>query len=238
MWYEWWESFYPADQEDDAATVLGLTRSSMFKEVRSVTFDPTTEFDPSVMAPSSTTVLWEGSSENLTHAATGGRVRVASYRLTEDGLYFASGVISNKEELLPLWGVADVDLSQGPTQKLRKVGDLKLKLDPVATRTYGQMDLTLKSISDPKTVRSLILQQANDVRRYWNNWRQQRAVEQRRAGAVQLNNVPATASTPSSPTSDAQDDLLARLTKLGDMKQAGLLSEEEFTAAKAKLIGQ
>jgi hypothetical protein len=31
-------------------------------------------------------------------------------------------------------------------------------------------------------------------------------------------------------------DLMAQLTKLGEMKQAGLLSEEEFAAAKAKLL--
>jgi hypothetical protein len=30
---------------------------------------------------------------------------------------------------------------------------------------------------------------------------------------------------------------MAQLTKLCEMKQAGLLSEEEFAAAKAKLLG-
>jgi hypothetical protein len=30
---------------------------------------------------------------------------------------------------------------------------------------------------------------------------------------------------------------MAQLAKLGEMKQAGLLSDEEFAAAKAKLLG-
>lgn len=34
-----------------------------------------------------------------------------------------------------------------------------------------------------------------------------------------------------------QDDMIAQLTKLSELKTAGVLSEEEFTAAKAKLLG-
>ncbi len=34
----------------------------------------------------------------------------------------------------------------------------------------------------------------------------------------------------------AGDDLMTQLTKLADLKAAGILSEEEFTAAKAKLL--
>ena len=33
------------------------------------------------------------------------------------------------------------------------------------------------------------------------------------------------------------DDLMAQLTKLADLKAAGVLSDEEFAAAKAKLLG-
>jgi hypothetical protein len=33
------------------------------------------------------------------------------------------------------------------------------------------------------------------------------------------------------------DESLAQLKKLGDLKQAGVLTDEEFTAAKAKLLG-
>lgn len=199
--------------------------------------DPTTEFDPLVMAPTSTTVLWESSSENLASMATGGHVTNASYKLTEDGLYFASGILSTKQEILPLWTVLDVNLTQGPTQRLRKVGDLLLKLDPDGAKIYGHLNPILKSIPDPQTVRSLILRQANEVRNYWNDWRQGRAVEQRRAGAVHINNPPQSPSEPAA-GSEPNDDFMAQLAKLSEMKEAGLLSEEEFTAAKARLLGQ
>lgn len=38
------------------------------------------------------------------------------------------------------------------------------------------------------------------------------------------------------PTAPA-DDTIAQLTKLGDLKTAGILTDAEFTAAKAKLLG-
>ena len=34
-----------------------------------------------------------------------------------------------------------------------------------------------------------------------------------------------------------QDDLLSQLSKLGELKNAGVLTEDEFSAAKAKLLG-
>jgi uncharacterized protein HemX len=34
-----------------------------------------------------------------------------------------------------------------------------------------------------------------------------------------------------------QDDMMAQLSKLGHMNQAGILSDAEFSAAKAKLLG-
>lgn len=46
--------------------------------------------------------------------------------------------------------------------------------------------------------------------------------------------IPAPAPTP---TPTASVDLVAELQKLGDLKSQGLLSESEFEAAKARLLG-
>ncbi len=199
-----------------------------------MTFDPTTDFDPAMMTPTSTTVLWEGSSKDLMNTATGGRVTNASYKLTEDGIHFASGVISNHEEIVPLWAIRDVDLKQGWSQKARHVGDLNLKIDDSAAANYGQLNLQLKSISDPQSVRGTILKQANEVRTFWNERRQQLTLERQRAGASQINTAPPPAQDPA--PAAPQDDLMAQLDRLGNMKQAGLLTDEEFAAAKAKLL--
>jgi Bacterial PH domain/Short C-terminal domain len=200
-----------------------------------MTFDPTTEFDPVMMTPSSTTVLWEGTSQDLMNKATGGHVTNASYKITEDGIHFASGLVSTKEEIVPLWAVRDVDLKQGWSQKARHVGSLTLKIDDAAAATYGQLDLQIKSVPDPHSVRAVILKQANETRTYWNNRRHQLHIEEQRAGATQINTAAAPVQAPA-PTAAPQDDLMSQLTRLGDMKEAGLLTEEEFAAAKAKLL--
>jgi hypothetical protein len=82
--------------------------------------------------------------------------------------------------------------------------------------------LVLKSIADPQNVKRLILEQANKVRVQWNEWRQQQTIERNRAGAAQ---VFASRSPAASPT-QADDDPMAKLTKLGEMKEAGLLTDE------------
>lgn len=48
--------------------------------------------------------------------------------------------------------------------------------------------------------------------------------------------IPAPTPTPT-PTPTASVDLVAELQKLGDLKSQGLLSESEFEAAKARLLG-
>ena len=50
----------------------------------------------------------------------------------------------------------------------------------------------------------------------------------------------AAAPAPAAPAPAAPapgDDLMSQLSKLADLKAAGILSDEEFTAAKAKLLG-
>ena len=39
------------------------------------------------------------------------------------------------------------------------------------------------------------------------------------------------------PAAPAEDDAIAQIEKLGELKEKGLLTEEEFSAQKAKLLG-
>ena len=55
------------------------------------------------------------------------------------------------------------------------------------------------------------------------------------AQAEQKAAVQAAAQQPAPPAASG-DDLIAQLEKLGGLKASGVLTEEEFTAAKAKLI--
>jgi len=42
---------------------------------------------------------------------------------------------------------------------------------------------------------------------------------------------------PPQPAAPAQDDMITQLQKLGELKAAGVLTEEEFAAQKAKILG-
>ncbi|MEV0897096.1 SHOCT domain-containing protein [Actinoplanes sp. NPDC049802] len=50
--------------------------------------------------------------------------------------------------------------------------------------------------------------------------------------------APATPTLEAAPTAGGGGALMAQLVKLGEMKTAGLLTDEKFTAAKAKLLAQ
>jgi hypothetical protein len=71
-------------------------------------------------------------------------------------------------------------------------------------------------------------------RRQANRWSQQEEAqyyEQQQAMAAQQ----AAAAPP--PAAPAEDDAIAQIEKLGALKEKGLLTEEEFAAQKAKLLG-
>jgi len=187
--------------------------------------------------PASQTVLWQGSPSDFASMATGGRIQTAGYVLTEDALRFASGVLSTREEQVPLWAVLDADIQQSLAQKTRGVADLRLTLNQ--QNPLGLTNVVLKSIKEAKSVRDLILQQANAVRMHWMTFNQQQAAYVAAAGASQIVVGPGSASTPA-PTAQpvaGGGDITAQLAKLGEMKESGLLTDAEFTAAKAKALG-
>ena len=62
-------------------------------------------------------------------------------------------------------------------------------------------------------------------------------MEQMKTQLAALQSAPApVAPAPATPAPAAQTDLLAQLTQLSQLKDAGALSEEEFQLAKAKLL--
>ncbi len=61
-------------------------------------------------------------------------------------------------------------------------------------------------------------------------------VRNRQAQQAAPEQAPAPAAPPAPPTA-ADVDITGELQKLADMKSSGLLTDEEFAAAKAKLLG-
>lgn len=184
------------------------------------------------MQPSSTVVIWQGFRNDLSALASAGKVIGAKYRLTEDGLYFEAGILTSKEELIPLWAVTDIDLRQSMTQKARNVGDCVVHLDTGRFR-YGQNQVVIESISDSKVVRDLIAKYANLRRTEMLNYQQEKEVERRKAGAMSISVV----NSAGAPAESAGPSMATKLKEIAELRDAGILTEEEFQAQKAKILG-
>lgn len=68
-------------------------------------------------------------------------------------------------------------------------------------------------------------------------YQQQQNYEQQQALAQQAAAQQAAAQQAAAPAAPSEDDTVEQLTKLADLKAKGILSDEEFAAAKAKLLG-
>jgi len=66
---------------------------------------------------------------------------------------------------------------------------------------------------------------------------QKYAAQDQAAYDQQVAAAQAAAPAPAAPAPAAEDDPLVQIQKLGVLKEQGLLSDEEFTAAKAKILG-
>lgn len=63
-----------------------------------------------------------------------------------------------------------------------------------------------------------------------------KAAQQQQAAAAQQQAAAPQPQAPVPPAAPAADDRMARIKELGEMKAAGLLTEEEFSAEKAKIL--
>ncbi len=73
-------------------------------------------------------------------------------------------------------------------------------------------------------------QQKQQAQQFQAQQAQEAAFEQAQAAAAQAAPAP-------QPIAPVQDDTIAQLTKLGELKSAGLVDDAEFAAAKARLLG-
>ncbi|MFN8185320.1 MAG: SHOCT domain-containing protein [Candidatus Nanopelagicales bacterium] len=69
-------------------------------------------------------------------------------------------------------------------------------------------------------------------RRQYGRWEQKAAQQEAQQAPAQ----PAPAPAPA-PAADTMDDKIAQLKQLGELHEQGILTDEEFAAQKAKLLG-
>ena len=189
--------------------------------------------------------VWFGSSQGLGGAA----VSKASYRITKDRVWIESGLLGVKSESVPLWSVKDLDVRQNLMQRGKDIGDVVLVLEDASygvdtgnTLSFSGMSepgatttgsLVLDNIEGPYALRELLLPLISEARQKKLMERQSQYIHQV-TPVVQA--APAPAPAPVAPAGPPVD-LADQLRKLATLRDEGILSEEEFAAQKAKLLG-
>ena len=193
--------------------------------------------------------LWFGESKNAATSAAG--VSKARYRITKDRVWIESGLLGTRTESVPLWAIKDMDVRQAVWQRGKDIGDVILNLeDPTLGADQdmfnmtGNIEGTTSGQDGPRQHREPLPGARHP------GAADQRGADQedhRAAVAVRapddaagdgLRHAGAAArADPATPPQAPQLDLVEQLRKLGELRDAGILTDEEFAAQKAKLLG-
>ncbi|MEV7973256.1 DUF2510 domain-containing protein [Cellulomonas sp. NPDC089187] len=189
---------------------------------------PTPAAGPAADVPAGT--IWHAVGKPLTGIGAG------RYRLTEQYLFFEKGTLRTTAEQIPVESIVDVDVDQSISQKARGIGTLTVHYQLGGGR--GTSSVELEDIPDFRDG----VQAINDAAHTRREQLQARANTQtlRYQGggypAPAAPTVPSAPAAPSAPTPSASDEIFAQLERLGQLRDAGVLSGEEFDAKKAELL--
>ncbi len=191
--------------------------------------------------------VWYGESKDAAGKATG--MAKARYRITHDRIQIESGVLGTRSESVPLWSVKDMDVRQAVWQRGKDIGDVVLTLEDAAygaqaagmfTATGASGDagvgttggqVLLDNIENPHGVVDILMPLVSEARQKKTIERQSTYmhVNPGMAAAGMATGAPA---APAAPPVDLAD----QLRKLADLRDAGVLTPEEFDQQKARLL--
>ena len=164
--------------------------------------------------------IWSAVGKPLTGIGAG------RYKLTAEYLIFEKGVLSTKSQQIRTREIFDVDAKQSMVQKGRGIGTITL----FARRPGGDEKVLLEDIPNFREGVTAI-NRASDEARDSLRIREQ-------TQHVNYSGVPPTqVATPAAEPASGGSDLNVELGKLAAFKEQGVLTDEEFSAAKRNLLG-
>lgn len=168
--------------------------------------------------------LWSAVGKPLTGIG-GGR-----YALTSEYLYFESGTLRTNAQQIRVHEIFDVDARQSMAQKARSLGTITLH----AQRSDGSREAVfledVPNFREGVTAINNVSHEAREALR-----RRENTQHVNYQGTPFPNAAPVAA--PAAPAPSPASDLNAELERLAGFHQSGILTDEEFTAAKRKLLG-
>ncbi len=229
-WYDddsgrqrWWDGSAWTDQfaDEQATAEQSKPMQRAAAQVQSFGRKMTNKHDLS----SDEDAIWTAVGKPLTGIG-GGR-----YKLTAEYLIFEVGTLSSRGQQIRTREIFDVDSSQSMAQKARGVGNITLQ----APRASGDEKVTLQDISNFREGLNII-NRVSDEARHSHSLR-----ERTSHSTVSYNGQPQHLTQPATvspaPQASGAGDLNSELERLAALKAQGVLDDEEFTAAKRKLLG-
>ncbi len=194
--------------------------------------------------------IWWGESKGAGASATG--MSKARYRITKDRISIDTGLLGVRSEQVPLWAVKDIDVRQSLLHRGQDVGDVVLQLedpayavDPSGAMSMSGMsesgttsgEVVLDNIEGPYRVQELLMPLVSEARAKKLRERQTQYLNVNPGyGAAMAGMAPPAPPAPP-PAAGPPVDLSDQLRKLAALRDDGVLSEEEFAAQKARLLG-
>ena len=171
--------------------------------------------------------IWGAVSKPL--AGIGG----GSYKLTVDYLIVEKGIFSTSSQQIRTRDIREVSASQNMTQKVREVGHIIVR----ASSADGSHNVTLEDVPDFRQGAALISRAADQAQSEESG----RASSMHSGGAARQGSPHVARATDSQPSPSDQRSaamgLNTELLRLAQLHADGVLTDEEFAAAKAKLLG-
>lgn len=142
-------------------------------------------------------------------------------------LYFEKGTLRTDSQQVPISQVLDVDVAQTMTQKARSVFNVTVRIQ----RGSVPEIVVMADIPNGREAQRVINDAAHAART---------AITQaQNTSTVQyVGQVPGQAQQPAAAPAAAEVDPIAQLEKLGSLRDAGILTEEEFAAKKADILSR
>ena len=175
--------------------------------------------DDTSATPVDPDVLWEGKGQPIKGFGAG------RYKLTRHYLYFERGSLRTDSQQVPIASVIDVDVAQSMTQKARSVGTVRVHIQ----RPTGIEIVAIEDIAEPRNVQQLINNTAHEARA---------TILQAQNTMRYSQQVPPTAPPAPTVPEPAAADPLVQLQKLGELRDAGILTTEEFESKKAEILSR
>ncbi|MFF3066558.1 SHOCT domain-containing protein [Oerskovia sp. NPDC057915] len=167
-------------------------------------------------------VLWSAKGQPLTGIG-GGR-----YRLTATTLFFERGTLTTNAQQVPTNQLFDIDLRQTLTQKTRGVGDVVVHVQ----RAAGVEQVILNDVPNPREAVNIINEVSNQARINAHTMANTRHFTSNPAPAMPV------APPEAMPPATNQPDAIEQLTKLGQLRDAGILTDDEFAQKKADILAR